>query len=187
MQRVGPTDQLKVYDPDRDIVARSSQTLELGGGFADVGEYAGRAVRPELGPGLPGAVRAQDRRRVVLTVRGIGRRARSARTMVAMSQSTEPHEQSGIATDDVDVDHEAEVGPTVQARHFGLAVVALAVGGFTIGTTEFVTMGVLPQIADGVDVSIPVAGRVISAYALGVVIGAPCWPTSAPSCRAGSC
>ena len=34
-------------------------------------------------------------------------------------------------------------------------------------------MGVLPQIADGVDVSIPVAGRVISAYALGVVIGAP--------------
>ena len=94
--------------------------------------------------------------------------------MVAMSQSTEPHEQSGIATDDVDVDAvEAEVGPTVQARHFGLAVVALAVGGFTIGTTEFVTMGVLPQIADGVDVSIPVAGRVISAYALGVVIGAP--------------
>ena len=46
-------------------------------------------------------------------------------------------------------------------------------GGFAIGTTEFVTMGVLPQIADGVDVSIPVAGRVISAYALGVVVGAP--------------
>ncbi len=73
--------------------------------------------------------------------------------MVAMSQSTEPHEQSGIATDDVDVDFEAEVGPTVRARHFGWAVVALAVGGFTIGTTEFVTMGVLPQIADGVDVT----------------------------------
>ena len=34
-------------------------------------------------------------------------------------------------------------------------------------------MGVLPQVADGVDVSIPVAGRVISSYALGVVIGAP--------------
>jgi DHA1 family inner membrane transport protein len=60
-----------------------------------------------------------------------------------------------------------------RAPHFWPAVLALAVGGFAIGTTEFVTMGVLPQVADGVDVSIPVAGRVISAYALGVVIGAP--------------
>lgn len=46
-------------------------------------------------------------------------------------------------------------------------------GGFTIGTTEFVTMGLLPQIAEGVDISIPTAGHTISAYALGVVIGAP--------------
>ena len=84
-----------------------------------------------------------------------------------MSQSTEPNETGAIATDDV------EVGPTVRARHFGAAVLALAVGGFAIGTTEFVTMGVLPQIADGVDVSIPAAGRIISSYALGVVIGAP--------------
>ncbi len=57
--------------------------------------------------------------------------------------------------------------------HFGFAVLALATGGFAIGTTEFVTMGVLPQIAEGVDVSIPTAGHIISAYALGVVIGAP--------------
>ena len=49
VQRVGPTDQLKVYNPDRDIVARSSQTLELGGGFTDVGEYAGRACAPISG------------------------------------------------------------------------------------------------------------------------------------------
>jgi DHA1 family inner membrane transport protein len=54
-----------------------------------------------------------------------------------------------------------------------VVIVSLALGGFTIGTTEFVTMGVLPQIADGVDVSIPTAGNVISAYALGVVVGAP--------------
>jgi DHA1 family inner membrane transport protein len=54
-----------------------------------------------------------------------------------------------------------------------LALLALASGGFTIGTTEFVTMGLLPQIAEGVDVSIPTAGQVISAYAVGVVIGAP--------------
>jgi DHA1 family inner membrane transport protein len=57
--------------------------------------------------------------------------------------------------------------------HFGLAVLALAMGGFVIGTTEFVTMGLLPQIARGVDVSIPSAGHIISSYALGVVIGAP--------------
>jgi DHA1 family inner membrane transport protein len=53
------------------------------------------------------------------------------------------------------------------------AIVALALGGFAIGTTEFVTMGVLPDIADGVGVDIPSAGHVISAYALGVVVGAP--------------
>lgn len=54
-----------------------------------------------------------------------------------------------------------------------LAVLALALGGFAIGTTEFVTMGLLPQIADGVHISIPTAGHVVSAYALGVVVGAP--------------
>lgn len=63
--------------------------------------------------------------------------------------------------------------PSVTARHFGLAVLALAMGGFAIGTTEFVTMGLLPQIAAGVDVSIPTGGHVISAYAVGVVVGAP--------------
>ena len=54
-----------------------------------------------------------------------------------------------------------------------VALVALALGGFAIGTTEFVTMGVLPDIADSVGVDIPSAGHVISAYALGVVVGAP--------------
>jgi DHA1 family inner membrane transport protein len=63
--------------------------------------------------------------------------------------------------------------PVARARHFVLALLALATGGFAIGTTEFVTMGLLPQIADGVAVSIPSAGHVISSYALGVVVGAP--------------
>ena len=62
---------------------------------------------------------------------------------------------------------------TRTASHFGLAVMALAMGGFAIGTAEFVTMGLLPQIADGVGVAIPTAGHVISAYAVGVVVGAP--------------
>nr|WP_239063135.1 MFS transporter [Streptomyces sp. SID13031] len=59
------------------------------------------------------------------------------------------------------------------SRHVGLALLALATGGFAIGTTEFVTMGLLPQIADGVHISIPTAGHIVSAYALGVVVGAP--------------
>ncbi|MGW6916109.1 MFS transporter [Kitasatospora sp. NPDC054939] len=54
-----------------------------------------------------------------------------------------------------------------------LALVALAVTAFAIGTTEFAAMGLLPQVADGLDVSIPRAGWLISAYAIGVVIGAP--------------
>src|SRR5689334_14885490 len=63
--------------------------------------------------------------------------------------------------------------PTTTARHFLMAVLALGMGGFAIGTTEFVTMGLLPDIATGVDVSIPQGGHVISAYAVGVVVGAP--------------
>jgi MFS transporter, DHA1 family, inner membrane transport protein len=54
-----------------------------------------------------------------------------------------------------------------------LAVFALALGGFGIGTTEFVAMGLLPDIAASLGITEPTAGHVISAYALGVVIGAP--------------
>jgi DHA1 family inner membrane transport protein len=54
-----------------------------------------------------------------------------------------------------------------------LALLALAIGAFGIGTTEFVIMGVLPQVADDFGVTIPTAGWLVSGYALGVVIGAP--------------
>ncbi|MFD8304058.1 MFS transporter [Streptomyces sp. NPDC059690] len=54
-----------------------------------------------------------------------------------------------------------------------LALLALAVGAFGIGTTEFVMMGLLPDVATDLHVSIPTAGHLVSAYALGVVIGAP--------------
>jgi DHA1 family inner membrane transport protein len=54
-----------------------------------------------------------------------------------------------------------------------LAVFALALGGFGIGTTEFVAMGLLPDIASSLGITEPTAGHVISAYALGVVVGAP--------------
>ena len=63
--------------------------------------------------------------------------------------------------------------PVPQPRHATLATIALILGGVAIGTTEFVTMGLLPEIAAGVGVTIPAAGHTISAYAAGVVIGAP--------------
>lgn len=50
---------------------------------------------------------------------------------------------------------------------------ALAIGSFAIGTTEFVAMGLLPDIATSLNITEPIAGHVISAYALGVVVGAP--------------
>ncbi len=54
-----------------------------------------------------------------------------------------------------------------------MALLALAVGGFAIGTTEFAAMSLLPQFARGLGIDEPTAGHVISAYALGVVVGAP--------------
>ncbi|ABF12225.1 MFS transporter, DHA1 family, inner membrane transport protein [Cupriavidus metallidurans] len=53
------------------------------------------------------------------------------------------------------------------------ALLALAIGAFGIGTTEFTPMGLLPVIAEGVNVSIPTAGMLITAYAIGVMVGAP--------------
>ncbi|MCO6358897.1 MFS transporter [Roseivirga pacifica] len=53
------------------------------------------------------------------------------------------------------------------------ALIALAIGGFGIGMTEFVIMGILPDVAEALNISIPKAGHFISAYALGVVVGAP--------------
>lgn len=54
-----------------------------------------------------------------------------------------------------------------------LALLALAVGAFGIGTTEFVIVGLLPDVATDLSVSIPQAGLLVTGYALSVVIGAP--------------
>jgi DHA1 family inner membrane transport protein len=70
----------------------------------------------------------------------------------------------------------AALPPSVAAereRHFWPAVWALGVGSFAIGTGEFVIMGLLPEVARDLGVTIPQAGHVITAYALGVVVGAP--------------
>ncbi|MGA5166044.1 MULTISPECIES: MFS transporter [Streptomyces] len=54
-----------------------------------------------------------------------------------------------------------------------LALLALAIGAFGIGTTEFVIMGLLPEVAADFQVSIPTAGLLVTGYGLGVVLGAP--------------
>jgi DHA1 family inner membrane transport protein len=61
----------------------------------------------------------------------------------------------------------------VSTRHLTWALLALALGGFAIGTTEFMTMGLLEEIADGIHRSNATTGHIITAYALGVVVGAP--------------
>ncbi|WP_438943628.1 MFS transporter [Noviherbaspirillum malthae] len=77
--------------------------------------------------------------------------------MSSFSQTTSP---SAASTDT----------PAVSSLRANLA---MGVGSFAIGTGEFVIMGLLPEVARDLGVSIPQAGHVISAYALGVVIGAP--------------
>jgi len=61
----------------------------------------------------------------------------------------------------------------VDARTRRMSQLAFAVGGFAIGTAEFVIMGLLPEVAHAMHVDIPTAGHFISFYAAGVVVGAP--------------
>ena len=67
----------------------------------------------------------------------------------------------------------AHPGAILSPAQVRLALLALAIGAFGIGTTEFAPMGLLPVIAEGVGVSIPTAGGLVSAYAIGVMVGAP--------------
>lgn len=63
--------------------------------------------------------------------------------------------------------------PVLSTLELTLVILALACGGFGIGTGEFAIMGLLPDVAREFSVTTPQAGYVISAYALGVVVGAP--------------
>ncbi|RXZ79394.1 MFS transporter [Paenibacillaceae bacterium] len=59
------------------------------------------------------------------------------------------------------------------ARSFPISLISLTVGAFAIGMTEFVIMGILPNVAEDLNVSIPAAGQLITMYALGVAVWAP--------------
>jgi DHA1 family inner membrane transport protein len=78
-----------------------------------------------------------------------------------------------------EVDSDVLLDPHLVRRRARLPLLALALGGFSIGTTEFATMGLLPLIADDLHATIPEAGHAITAYALGVVVGAPLLTTLA--------
>ena len=60
-----------------------------------------------------------------------------------------------------------------KSTNLGMAIFALAMGGVGIGVTEFTMMGLLKEVELGLGISTPEAGHLISAYALGVVVGAP--------------
>lgn len=74
-----------------------------------------------------------------------------------------------------------------QPRQVGLILLALALGGFAIGTSEFVVMGLISEIARSLGVTEPQVGHVVSAYALGVWWVRPCWRSLAHACRGASC
>lgn len=95
------------------------------------------------------------------------------------AEQSPPHSTAAAPAPDEPGAGGTEATPSIAAppgrgrRRVALAIFALAVGGFGIGTTEFSIMGLLPNVARGLDVSNPEAGHLISAYALGVVVGAP--------------
>ncbi|PRZ14237.1 MFS transporter [Nesterenkonia sandarakina] len=67
----------------------------------------------------------------------------------------------------------APSGPKYTRRQVALAIVALSIGGFAVGVTEFAIMGLQLEAVADLGITIPQAGMLISAYAIGVVVGAP--------------
>jgi DHA1 family inner membrane transport protein len=81
---------------------------------------------------------------------------------------------NGHASSEVDMSGTPGHAPApLSLRAILLIELALALGGFAIGTSEFAIMGLMPQVAKNLDISEPQVGHAISSYALGVVVGAP--------------
>ncbi|WP_433745748.1 MFS transporter [Paenibacillus amylolyticus] len=68
---------------------------------------------------------------------------------------------------------ELEASQSGKRGAFPLSLLCLTIGAFAIGMTEFIIMGLLPNVATDLNVSIPQAGQLITGYALGVAVGAP--------------
>lgn len=71
------------------------------------------------------------------------------------------------------ITHQIERNRESDKSGFPLSLLSLTVGAFAIGMTEFVIMGILPNVAEDLNVSISAAGQLITMYALGVAVGAP--------------
>ena len=68
---------------------------------------------------------------------------------------------------------QSSTAKSTSSPNIAMAILALAMGGVGIGVTEFTMMGLLKEVEQGLGISTPEAGHLISAYALGVVVGAP--------------
>lgn len=93
--------------------------------------------------------------------------------MARLSPDAALHNNGRLAIVDPGMSSNDASTPRVPRRDYVLILLALAMGGFAIGISEFSTMGLMTQIAHGLHISEPQVGHVISAYALGVVVGAP--------------
>ncbi|MBY8852327.1 MFS transporter, partial [Saccharothrix sp. MB29] len=100
-------------------------------------------------------------------VTGAGGRSTAARC------ARSDHLPTGPARRDLAVVVDRRPEPHVGGTAMSAALIALAMGAFGIGTTEFVIVGLLPEVALDLGVSIPDAGLLVSGYALSVVVGAP--------------
>ncbi|SFK24433.1 MFS transporter [Bradyrhizobium sp. Gha] len=89
--------------------------------------------------------------------------------MTPSPHATSPSTQAIRSTHPISTTAKSAAAPP----HFAIVLFSLAMGGFAIGTTEFASMSLLPFFAADLHIDEPTAGHAISAYALGVVLGAP--------------
>jgi MFS transporter, DHA1 family, inner membrane transport protein len=78
-----------------------------------------------------------------------------------------------IQTDSVAVQNARDPAPGEEVFVMPLAIFALTIAAYAIGTTEFVIVGLLPTVATDLHITLPLAGLIVSVYALGVTFGAP--------------
>ncbi|WP_261764461.1 MFS transporter [Paenibacillus xylanexedens] len=85
----------------------------------------------------------------------------------SLDDSTDERGESAASTST------SQTSKSGKRKPFPLSLLCLTIGAFAIGMTEFIIMGLLPNVATDLNVSIPQAGQLITGYALGVAVGAP--------------
>ncbi|WP_260984646.1 MFS transporter [Paenibacillus xylanexedens] len=90
-----------------------------------------------------------------------------SKTEHSLDHSTDERGESAASTS------KSQTSKSGKRKPFPLSLLCLTIGAFAIGMTEFIIMGLLPNVATDLNVSIPQAGQLITGYALGVAVGAP--------------